>query len=231
MSPRIEFRNAGFRDFNHTAYVLTLNPTLAEMETDEQESLLARARRGDADAFCELCRLHESRLLRQAVTLCGNISLAEEMAEDTLVEAWKCLHRHHGGCRFFTWLCAILVNRYRNTLRERRPMPFSSFPAETGDELQNRIGEAADHEPLPDEVAQHRERAALMHQCIRSLPSKHRQVIYLRFYVDDSLEGIAAALGCSVGTVKSRLFHALEKLRRMNALSHEPETIRKVTNL
>jgi len=49
------------------------------------------------------------------------------------------------------------------------------------------------------------------------LPAKHQQVIYLRFYVDDSLEGIAAALGCSVGTVKSRLFHALDKLRGMKA--------------
>jgi RNA polymerase sigma-70 factor (ECF subfamily) len=51
------------------------------------------------------------------------------------------------------------------------------------------------------------------------LPTKHQQVIYLRFYVDNSLEGIAAALGCSVGTVKSRLFHALDKLRGMNALN------------
>jgi hypothetical protein len=46
-------------------------------------------------------------------------------------------------------------------------------------------------------------------------------VIHLRFYVDDSLEGIAAALGCSVGTVKSRLFNALDKLRAMNALREQ----------
>jgi len=46
-------------------------------------------------------------------------------------------------------------------------------------------------------------------------------VIYLRFYVDNSLEGIAAALGCSVGTVKSRLFHALDKLRGMSILSRQ----------
>ena len=52
-------------------------------------------------------------------------------------------------------------------------------------------------------------------------PRKHQQVVYLRFYADDSLEGIAAALGCSVGTVKSRLFNALEKLRRMRELGEE----------
>lgn len=50
------------------------------------------------------------------------------------------------------------------------------------------------------------------------LPKKHRDVVYLRFYVDNSLEGIAAALNCSVGTVKSRLFHALEKLRKMGGM-------------
>jgi RNA polymerase sigma-70 factor (ECF subfamily) len=58
-----------------------------------------------------------------------------------------------------------------------------------------------------------------MRQCIQTLPAKHQQVIYLRFYVDGSLDGIAAALGCSVGTVKSRLFHALDKLRNISALN------------
>ena len=51
------------------------------------------------------------------------------------------------------------------------------------------------------------------------MPEKHREVVYLRFYVDESLDGIATALDCSVGTVKSRLFHALEKLRKMKALT------------
>ena len=57
-----------------------------------------------------------------------------------------------------------------------------------------------------------------MYRCIQALPAKHQQVIHLRFYAGDSLAGIAAALGCSVGTVKSRLFNALDKLRGMNAL-------------
>jgi RNA polymerase sigma-70 factor (ECF subfamily) len=60
------------------------------------------------------------------------------------------------------------------------------------------------------------ERAAFLRHCVEQLPPKHREVIHLRFYVDHSLDGIAAALGCSVGTVKSRLFHALDRLRAMN---------------
>ena len=49
----------------------------------------------------------------------------------------------------------------------------------------------------------------------RRLPDIHREVIHLRFFVEDSMERIAAALDCSVGTVKSRLFNALEKLNAM----------------
>jgi RNA polymerase sigma-70 factor (ECF subfamily) len=80
------------------------------------------------------------------------------------------------------------------------------------------VARLPDRQPLPDEAAQMHEQAASVWQCIHSLSARHQQVIYLRFYADDSLEGIAAALDCPVGTVKSRLFHALDKLRSMKAL-------------
>ena len=191
------------------------------MEPHETESLIGRARGGDAEAFCELCRTLETRLLRQAMSLCGDATVAEDLAQDTLIEAWKCLRRYNGRCQLLTWLCAIMLNRYRNIIRQQRSSRLTAFSTSTQDGSANSASQLADQEPLPDEVVQHREQAALVHQCIRELPQKHQQVIYLRFYVDDSLEGIAAALGCSLGTVKSRLFHALEKLRGMRALSKE----------
>jgi RNA polymerase sigma-70 factor (ECF subfamily) len=180
---------------------------------------LALARAGDAEAFGEICRVHGTPLLRQAVALCGNLTLAEDLAQDTLVEAWKGLHRYNGRCQFFTWLCAILLNRYRNVLRANRLRPAASLGARNQDEFEKHTGNLPDHATLPDQAVELREQAVLVRQCVQALPAKHQQVIYLRFYVDDSLEGIAAALGFSVGTVKSRLFHALDKLRKMNAFS------------
>jgi RNA polymerase sigma-70 factor, ECF subfamily len=196
-----------------------LSPTFVEAETPDARSLLDQARAGDAEAFSEICRVHGTRLLRQAVALCGNITLAEDLAQDTLVEAWKCLRRYNGRCEFFTWLCAILLNRYRNSLRYNRLRPVSTLGGRELDEFIDAVEKLADRGSLPDEAAQSREQTALVRKCIESLPVKHQQVIFLRFFVDDSLEGIAAALGCSVGTVKSRLFHALDKLRGMNALN------------
>ena len=196
-----------------------LNPTFVEIETPDTRSLLDQARAGDAEAFGEICRVHGTRLLRQAVALCGNVTLAEDLAQDTLVEAWKSLHRYNGRCQFFTWLCAILLNRYRNALRKNRLRPASTSGGRDQDEFEKHTSNLADHSALPDQAVERREQAVLVRECVQPLPAKHQQVIHLRFYVDDSLEGIAAALGCSMGTVKSRLFHALEKLRKMNAFS------------
>jgi RNA polymerase sigma-70 factor (ECF subfamily) len=203
--------------------VFGLNLTFVEIAPSETPSLLAQAWAGDAEAFGVLCRVYETRLLRQALALCGQPALAEDLAEDTLVEAWRCLHRYNGKCQFFTWLCAILLNRYRNTVRERRPLPFSAFRGDDRQEVEDGFGRLADPDSLPDEEAQRREQASLLRSCIEALPAKQQQIIHLRFYVDDSLGGIAVALGCSVGTVKSRLFHALNKLRGMNALSEQRE--------
>jgi RNA polymerase sigma-70 factor, ECF subfamily len=203
--------------------VLKVNLALANMETLDTRSLLERARDGDADAFCELCSTLETRLLRQAMSLCVNASLAEDLAQETLIEGWKCLRRYNGRCQFFTWLCAILLNRHRNVLRKERSLPIMTLSTLEKSDCRS----VADPEPLPDEVVERREQALLVHQCIRALPQKHQDVIYLRFYVDNSLEGIAAALGCSLGTVKSRLFHALEKLRSMNVLKEQSRTAKR----
>ena len=196
--------------------VLSLDLQFMEAERRDLPSLLGEARAGDGDAFGEVCRTYETRLLRQAMSLCGNLDLAEDLAQETLVEAWRSLHRYNGRSQFFTWLCAILLNRFRNNLRQKRPW-LRGLAAKV-DELFQIEEQIIDPQSLPDEMIELREQALLVQKCIQVLSQKHQQVIFLRFYVDDSIESIAAALGCSKGTVKSRLFHALEKLRAMKIL-------------
>ena len=206
--------------------MFSLTPAFVEIEVPDTRNILDEAQGGDPEAFGEVCRVYETRLLRQAVALCGDAALAEDLAQDTLVEAWKYLRRYNGRCQFFTWLCAILLNRYRNTIRAKRPVPLSWLTGQHRQEFQNRINTLADQDSSPDQAAQLHERATLLRNCIQALPTKHQQVIYLRFYVGDSLQGIAAVLGCSVGTVKSRLFHALDKLRGMNALNAQSANLK-----
>jgi RNA polymerase sigma-70 factor (ECF subfamily) len=202
--------------------VFSLNPPFVAVENSEARSLLDLARSGDGEAFCRICREHESRLLRQALVLCGNLALAEDLTQDTLIEAWKSLRRFNGKCQFFTWLCAILLNRYRNYTRQRKPTAFSALNPGDRSVFAKTLDRVLDNRVSPDQAAQLREQTELMLRCIHALPAKQQRVVYLRFYANDSLQGIAAALGCSVGTVKSRLFRALEKLRTMNELSALP---------
>lgn len=195
-----------------------LNPTIVDVAPADTESLLGLARAGDPVAYGEVYHAHATRLIRHAMALCGNRALAEELAQDTLVEAWRCLPRYRGRCQFFTWLCAILLHRYRNHLRNGRLLPVSTLDSRERGQFTDVVARLADDGATPAESAELCERRALVRQCVASLPARHQRVVYLRFYVEDSLEGIAAALGCSVGTVKSRLFHALGKLRAMKAL-------------
>ena len=189
-------------------------PVIVENDAPDTERLLDLARAGDADAFGELCRVHETRLLRQAMLLCGNTDTAEDLAQETLVEAWKSVRRFKGRCQLFTWLCAILFNRYRNKLRARRPIPFSDLMEHEREGIEDRPESADDSSPA--RAAQEHEQQALVRQSLETLPRKQQQVIYLRFFAGESLESIAGALGCSVGTVKSRLFYGMERMRTMH---------------
>jgi RNA polymerase sigma-70 factor (ECF subfamily) len=192
-----------------------------DLPPPDSPALLEQAKEGNQEAFDGLCVALEPRLLRQAILLCGDVSLAEDIVQETLIESWKSLHRYNGTCQFFTWLCAILHNRYRSRWRRKQILHF--FGIATGESgIPNALADTAfDENGRPDKAAQLREQADLVRRCVSELPPRQQQVIYLRFFVDDSLEGIAVALRCSVGTVKSRLYYALDKLRSMPELREE----------
>jgi RNA polymerase sigma-70 factor (ECF subfamily) len=187
-------------------------------ENQDLRRLIALSQQDDAESFCLLYRAYEARLFGQAAAFCGDARLAEDLAQEVFFQAWKSIHRYDGRCQFFTWLCAILLHRYRTVLGRKHPLALSTLLRGDRDTAQGLLDNLAEPSCSPDQAAGNSECAAFFLGCIQRLPKKHRDVVYLRFYVDNSLAGIAVALGCSVGTVKSRLFHALEKLRKMHGV-------------
>ena len=186
-------------------------------ETTAPGELLRRARAGDAPAFCRLTEPLQARLLRQAAALAGAPSVAEDLVSETLVEAWRSLQRYDESCRFSTWLYAILLHRRQKMARRARsrPLALAWLPAFQRDDLAARHENLPSHEPSPSENAVQNEFSAQLRQSVNRLPEKLRRVILLRFFEDASLADMAQVLGCPAGTVKSRLHHALEKLRQM----------------
>jgi RNA polymerase sigma-70 factor (ECF subfamily) len=182
---------------------------MAAPQTEEESELVARSREGDVAAFSRLMQEHQSRLVAQALAFCGDPHQARDLAQETMVAAWKSLARFDGSCRFFTWLYAILLRQHRKTLGWfSRRLPLATIEQQAAAQ---RHEDAAAREPSVGDD----EESALLRAMVTALPAKHREVIRLRFYAEASEAEIASALGISAGTVKSRLHHALEKLRKM----------------
>jgi RNA polymerase sigma-70 factor (ECF subfamily) len=175
--------------------------------TDDPAALLALAREGDVSAFSRIMEEEQPRLLGQALAFCGDADLAKDLVQETMIAAWKSLHRFDGSCRLFTWLYVILLRQHRRTLSWfSRRLPLATLEQQA----------SARHEMASDEAgANEAAEADLLRAMMQALPARHREVVRLRYYAEASEAEIAAALRISPGTVKSRLHHALEKLRRM----------------
>jgi RNA polymerase sigma-70 factor, ECF subfamily len=173
---------------------------------DDQRELIDRAQAGEATAFERLAAQHAVRLWRCALALCRDSHWAEDLAQETLVEAWQSLARFDGRCEFSSWLHGILRHRFLKGRRQNAARLSAS--------------DGLDQTPCiactPDRSAEVSEDALRIRQTVASLPEEHRLVVELRFFAGATLDEISAAIGCPLGTVKSRLHHALKKLRQMN---------------
>ncbi|MEZ5951778.1 MAG: sigma-70 family RNA polymerase sigma factor [Planctomycetaceae bacterium] len=172
-----------------------MNPSLP----DETE-LLRSAQGGEALAFGRMVELYAEPVWRCARGLCGDDHEAQDLAQETFVEAWRSLQRFDGRARFSTWLYGILRHRFLKSRRKSRPVIEGD-----GETIERPSREAA-----PSVAAEQAEEARLVHAALALLPNEHRAVLEMRFFADASLAEIATLLGCPLGTVKSRLHHGLE---------------------
>jgi len=175
-------------------------------DTSLEGELIRRAQVGEQRAFQQIVQQHSEPLLRCALTLCRDRQLAEDIAQETLSEAWRSIGRFDGRCRFSTWLYGILRHRFLKAT-QRVARKFAELPVEDAAPIA-----APNADPLRE--SQRAEDAARIRQAVAALPDEHRLVIELRFFADATLDDIAAALDIPLGTVKSRLHNGLEKLRQ-----------------
>jgi RNA polymerase sigma-70 factor (ECF subfamily) len=152
-------------------------------------------------------RLHQPIAFRTALVLARDAADAEEAAQDAFVKAWRALARFDRSRPFRPWLLAIVANEARNRRRAagRRAQLVVRAAAETG------AGSGAAGSPeLALLVA---ERDGALAAALARLAEHDRQVIACRYLLELTEAETAAALGCRVGTVKSRLSRALRRLR------------------
>ena len=171
-----------------------------------EAELIERARRGDVAAFESLVRAHQDVAFRTAWVASGGTDDAEDAAQEGFMKAFAALPRFRPGAPFRPWLLTIVANEARN--RRRSAGRRESLALRAPDPTDARSIEAS-----PESVVLIRERRASLLEAVGRLPDADREVISYRYLLQLTEAETAAAIGVPVGTVKSRLSRALERLR------------------
>jgi RNA polymerase sigma-70 factor (ECF subfamily) len=166
-----------------------------------ESELVERARRGQADAYAELVRLHRDAAFRTAYLITGSAADAEESAQDGFVKAYRALGSFRAGAPFRPWLLRIVANDARNRRRARgRREAFS-------------LRLVSDAEVTGDEPVRTDERADLL-RALAVLRREEQLAIVAKYLIGLTDEECAAALDAPLGTVKSWVARGLAHLRR-----------------
>ena len=184
-----------------------------QAEADLDLDTVKRVQAGEVAAFDGLVRKYRERIYSVIYHLTSNREDAADLAQDTFIKAFQSINRFKGDSSFFTWLYRIAVNTTYTQLRKSRLRSFFSL-----DEVQ----EGADGvvwlkelsvDPAIGKAAYIREIQEKLNEAFQKLSIKHRTVVTLFEIEGLSHTEIAAVVGCSEGTVRSRLHYAKQQLQ------------------
>ena len=188
--------------------------------------MLRRAQRGDSAAFEQLVTPFEGTLWRVCWRHMRHQEDAADCLQETMLKAWRMLPQYRGEGSFEGWLYRICSGVCIDHIRKRTRREADSIDAMSEDGFQMH-----DSAPLPHEQAEAKERQEALMQAIEQLPPDMRDALVLTQLEGRSYEDTAAITGASVGTVKSRINRARQKLveamQRWQNPAHDPANERR----
>jgi len=174
----------------------------------EDHAIVRRVLDGETGAYRLLVERYQDRVYNLVLRIVRAPSDAEEVTSDVFFRAYQKLDAFEFRSQFFTWIYRIAVNRASDRLDQKkreRAGSLDDLPAEPGG------GKAGAGDPVRS--AEDREFAEALRAALDTLDPRFREVMILREQEGLAYDEIAKVLGCSIGTVESRLFRAREKLR------------------
>jgi RNA polymerase sigma-70 factor (ECF subfamily) len=176
-------------------------------DDDADQRLLARINCGDRDAFRELYTAYYHPLLRFIYRMTGHLDLAQEGINDVMLVVWRSGASFGGRSTVSTWIMGIAYRKALKLLESSRRWSkyFAAVDFDDWIERSDAAAEPSDDGDLRD----------LLDEGLRHLSPEHRAVVELTYFYGCSYEEIAAIADCPVNTVKTRMFHARAKLRKL----------------
>ena len=180
----------------------------------QDELLIRRAQRGDADAFEQLLLEHQKNVYNLCYRMAGNPDDAMDLSQETFLRAWRCLDQYQFASAFSTWLYRLCSNICIDFLRRRRRQQTVPLTFEDADGEEQTYA-VPDVQPLPEEQVELKLTRETLAAAMAQLFPEHRAVLQLRVVNEMSYEQIADVLDIQIGTVKSRLSRARNQLKKI----------------
>lgn len=182
-------------------------PATKKMMDSSERVLRSRLLAGEPVAFTEVVDTHYRSIYRQQYLLCGNRELAEDLTQETFVQAWQSIARFRGDSSLRTWLYTIAVRVWRKHLRTR-PEDWVSLEPSTWESLTD---------PTTRTEAQWEQRCqqSRVQEALQRLPLLYREVVVLLYIHEMSQQEAATILEIPIGTIKSRSHEGICRLQRM----------------
>jgi len=177
------------------------------------EALIAQCKKGDKGAFELLVKKYQRRIFHLVYRITQDSGLVETLAQEVFVKAYRAIDSFKGDSQFYTWLYRIAVNTCLSHVKKEAA---AETPIDTGGETEQRLyaeDRARFHEFNPEQDYLRKEFLMHLMEMIRQLPEELRMAIILREFMGLNYEEIGDVLGIPLGTVRSRIFRARERLR------------------
>jgi RNA polymerase sigma-70 factor, ECF subfamily len=188
-----------------------------------EEKLIAKARRGNHEAFTELVQKHSGKIYGVSLRMLKNREDAEDNVQNVLVKAYYNLSRFEGQSQFSTWLFRITINEALMKLRRHKPERFVNTSEATSE-----AGAFANYPEIEDHRQNHEREfinRELATKALQSLNPSLRNTFVLQKAEGWTNRELARAMGITVETVKSRVFRARTRSRRKLEMLARPRPL------
>ena len=184
-------------------------------EEPSDREVVERCQRGDLASYELLVSRYRQRVYGLAYSMVRNEQDATDLSQETFVKAWQAIRKFKKNAAFYTWLYRITTNLCIDFVRKRGRRPTVSFEEAVDPDADVDVEVSPSSQPLPTDEAQRNELREQIDAALLELSPDHRAVIQLREYEGMEYAEIAGAVGCSIGTVMSRLHYARKHLRKL----------------
>ncbi len=173
----------------------------------QSKDWLNQIAKGNESALEAFYLHYESRVYNYALSRLNQSFDAADTLNEVMMEVWKYANRFEGRSKVSTWLLGITHHKVYDRLRKRK---YSSLEDDIDDSLHSLIDEQVDIE----HVLQGMDNEKMVKQCMNNLSNAHREALHLAFFEDLHYHEIAKIIQCAEGTVKTRVFHAKQLIKK-----------------